>query len=94
MREPQKGLGLFGACASGFAWLEGRPGRGSWMSRPPDMHDEAHQHECDQEELVKQQIRSHDNVPFPDGERRLLYRIDSFSNYPLATGTGPTRRGT
>jgi hypothetical protein len=46
-------FGLFGALASGFAWLEGRPGRGSWMIRPPDRHPEAHQHESDHEELVQ-----------------------------------------
>jgi hypothetical protein len=49
-------FGLFGACASGYAWLEGRPGRGSWMSRPPDMHHEAHQHESDQA-MVRTKIR-------------------------------------
>jgi hypothetical protein len=59
------------------------------MIKPPDMHDEANQHERDQEELVKQQMRSHDNAPFPDGERRLLYRIDSRWNYPSPGGTRP-----
>ena len=89
MDESRKGFGFFGALASGGVWLEGRPGRGTWMIRPPDMHEEANQHESDQEELVKQQIRSHDNVPFPDGERRLLYRIDSRWNYPSHGGTRP-----
>src|SRR5215467_1546127 len=44
---------LFGACASGCAGLEGRLGRWSGMTRPPDMYHEAHQHESDQEELVQ-----------------------------------------
>ena len=60
MDESRKGFGVFGALASGRVRLEGRLGRGTWMIRPPDMHDEANQYESDQEELVKQQIRSHD----------------------------------
>src|SRR5262249_19086207 len=55
-------FGLFGTFASGFAWIEGRPGRGSWMIRPPDMHHEADEHESDQEELVKYQVRCHNDV--------------------------------
>src|SRR5262245_32716654 len=63
-------FGFFGAFASGFTWLEGRPGRGSWMSRPPDMRHEAHQHESDQEELIKYQVRCHNDVSsHRDGRR-------------------------
>ena len=47
------------------------------------MDDEADQHESDQEELVKQQVRCHDDVPFHGDERRRLYRIHPLSNYPL-----------
>ena len=65
--NPVKGFGFFGALASGRVRLEGRLGHGTWMVGPPDMDDEADQHESDQEELVKQQVRCHDDVPFHDG---------------------------
>ena len=51
------------------------------------MAHEADPHESDQQELVKHQVRYHDSVPFPDGERRLLYRIDSRWHYPSPEGT-------
>src|SRR5262249_10517508 len=79
-------FGLCGAFASGCAWLEGRLGRGSWMTRPPDMHHEAHQHESDQEELVQQQVRCHNDVSSHHDGRRRLYRIYPLSNYPLDRG--------
>ena len=89
MDESREGFRLFGALASGLARLEERLGRGTWMVRPPDMHEEADQHESDQEELVKQQVRCHDEVPFHGDERRLFYRMYPLLNYPLDAGTPP-----
>jgi hypothetical protein len=87
--ETREGFRLFEALASGLVRLEERLGRGTWMVRPPDMHEEANQHESDQEELVKQQGRCHDEVPFHGDERRQLYRIYPLLNYPLDAGTPP-----
>lgn len=87
--QPGKGLGVFGAFASGLGGLEGLARGGPGIVGPPDMDHEADQHESAQQELVKPQARSHDDVPFPDGERRLFYRIDFRWNYPLPRGTRP-----
>ena len=89
MDESREGFRLFGALASGLARREERLGRGTWMVRPPDMHEEADQHESDQEELVQQQVRCHDEVPFHGDERRQFYRIYPLLNYPLDAGTPP-----
>jgi hypothetical protein len=55
------------------------------------MHEEADQHENDQEELGKPQVRCHDDVPFHSDERRQLYRIYPLLNYPLDAGTPPNK---
>jgi hypothetical protein len=82
-------FGLLGAFASELIGRK-RPGRcGSGRIGPPDVDQNANQYECNQKELVKQQIRCHDDVPSHGFERGLFYRIDSLSNYPLAVGTGP-----
>jgi hypothetical protein len=82
-------FGSFGAFASGLTWLVGRLGWGTGMVRPPDMDDETNQHQSDHEELVKQDVRYHDDASFHDSKRRLFYRIDSRWNYPLSEGTRP-----
>jgi hypothetical protein len=53
------------------------------------MDDETNQHQSDHEELVKQDVRYHDDASFHDSKRRLFYRIDSRWNYPLSEGTRP-----
>jgi hypothetical protein len=53
------------------------------------MGKEAEQHESDEQELVKQQVRCHDDVPSHRDERRRLYRIHPLSDYPLDQGTRP-----
>ncbi|HEY5868649.1 MAG TPA: hypothetical protein VI542_24335 [Candidatus Tectomicrobia bacterium] len=55
------------------------------------MDEEADEDKSGQEKLVKQEVWCHDDVPFHADERRLFYRIDSLSNYPLSTGTGPDK---
>jgi hypothetical protein len=85
-------FGLFGTLTSGLIRLE-RPGRGSsGRIGPPDVDQQADQHQSDQEKLVKQDVGYHDKASFPDGERRLFYRIDSHWNYPLIPGTPPGKR--
>ena len=46
--QPGKGLGFFGAFASGLIGREGRLGRGAWDVGPPDMDEEADEDESDQ----------------------------------------------
>jgi len=53
MDKPSKGCGLLGALESGLLRLERSMQCGSRSVGPPDMDDEADQHESDQEELVK-----------------------------------------
>jgi len=90
--ESRKRSGCCGAGSSGLVRLE-RPVRyGPGMVEPPDMDGEADEHESDPEELGNQQGRCHDHIPFPDGERRRLYWIDSRWNYPLPGGTAPAYR--
>src|SRR5215475_6057554 len=43
-----KGFGFFGALAPGLIWLGGRLGSGTSRIRPPDMEEEADQHEHNQ----------------------------------------------
>jgi hypothetical protein len=54
------------------------------------MHQETENEQSNQKELVKQEVRYHDDTPFHGDERRLFYRIHSLSNYPLDRGTAPT----
>lgn len=84
-----EGLRLVEAFAPGWVRLKRRLRCRPETIGPPDVHDEADQHQRNQQELVKPQIRCHDDVPFHGGERKLLYRIDSYSNYPSRRGTGP-----
>jgi len=89
--QPGKEVGVFGALASGRGGLTGLVRGGPGIVGPPDMEHAAEQHERAQQELVKAQGRYHDDVPLPDGERRLLYRMDSRWNYPLPRGTQHSR---
>jgi hypothetical protein len=43
-----KGFGFFGALAAGLIWIGGRLGGGTSRIRPPDMEDEAEEHERNQ----------------------------------------------
>ena len=61
------------------------------MVGPPDMDHEENQHESDQEELVKQQVRCHDDVLFHGDEKGQFYRIGPLLNYPLHAGTPPDK---
>jgi hypothetical protein len=89
MDASSAGFGRFGAGSSGLVRLAWPAKCGPGSVGPPGMGDEAEQHESDQEELVKQQVRCHDNVPFADDDRRLFYRNHPLSNYPLHGGTPP-----
>src|SRR4029453_16997489 len=59
---------------------------------PPEMDHEENQHESNQQELVKQQVRCHDDVLFHGGEKGQFYRIGPLLNYPLHAGTLPGPR--
>src|SRR5207249_9176575 len=84
-----EGLGRFRVLALGDIGFKG-PGRyRPERVGPPDMDEEANQHESSQQELVKPQVRSHDDVPSHGSERRLFYRIGFRRNYPLSRGTRP-----
>jgi|SRR5712691_7745165 hypothetical protein len=54
VNETAERLGHFGAFASEFVRLEGCLRCGVGIIGPPDMNDEADQHESDHKELVKQ----------------------------------------
>src|SRR5262245_48141408 len=87
MYESRKGCGLCGALTAALVGL-GRGRRdGTGNVGPPDMDEEADQHESEQEELVKQQVWCHDKVPSHMDERRPLYRSHPLPNYPLDAGT-------
>src|SRR5262249_43540178 len=81
--------GCFGALTSWLVRVQGCLGGGTGMVGPPDMNEEADQDESDQEELVQQQVRRHDDVPSHDNERRRLYRMHPVTNYPFVAGTPP-----
>jgi hypothetical protein len=53
MDKPGKGCGSLGALASGLLRLERSMKYGSSSVGPPDIDDEADQHESDQEEVIK-----------------------------------------
>jgi hypothetical protein len=67
MDASRKRFGVLGALASGRGQLAGRLGYGSGSVGPLHVHYEADQHESNQEKLVKQQRRRHDEVPLPQG---------------------------
>jgi hypothetical protein len=90
--SPVNGLGALERLRRGLSDLRGRLGCGAGLIGPPGMDDEAEKHQCDQAELVKQEVRNHDDVSIHEGERRQFYHIRSLPNYPLPTGTGPFRR--
>src|SRR5439155_4241427 len=54
VEESGEGCGLFDASASALMGSGGRCGRTRRVVRPHDVHEEADQHESDQQELVKQ----------------------------------------
>jgi hypothetical protein len=89
VEEPSEGLRLFGALTPGLVELEGPVRCGPGMVGPPDMEHEENQHESDQQELVKHQVRCHDDVLFHGGEKGQFYRIGPLLNYPLHAGTPP-----
>jgi hypothetical protein len=51
--ESGEGFRLFDASASVLMGVGGRCGRTRRVVRPPDVHEEADQHESDQQELVQ-----------------------------------------
>ena len=51
--ESGEGVGLFDASTSALMGLGGRCGCTRRVVRPPDVHEEADQHESDQQELVQ-----------------------------------------
>ena len=53
------------------------------------MHEEADQHESDQQEVVKQRGGYHWEPPSHRSEIGVFYLIDSCWNYPLSRGTRP-----
>lgn len=91
VEESSKRLGCFGAFVPALMGFQGSFGYTGRVVGPPDMAEEADQRESNHKELAKQEVRRHEDVPFPDGERRLLYRIHPLSNYPLPGGTRPAR---
>ena len=64
VEESGEGFGLFDASASALMGLGGRRGCTRRVVRPPDVHEEADQHESDQQELVKQRGGYHWERPF------------------------------
>ena len=91
MDESRKGLGGWRALAAERGRPAGCLGYGPWSVGPPNVHHEADQHESNQEKLVKQQVRRHDEVLLHGDERRPLYRSHPLPNYPSSMGTGPGR---
>jgi hypothetical protein len=91
VEEPSEGLRLFEAFTPGLVGLEGPVRCGPGMVGPPEMDHEENQYESDQEELIKQQVRCHDDVLFHGDEKGQFYRIGPLLNYPLHTGTPPLR---
>ena len=89
MEQPGEGFGVCGALASRLIRLKGGLGGGARIVGLLDMDEEADQDESDQEELVQQQVRRHDDVPSHDNERRRLYRMHPVTNYPFVAGTPP-----
>jgi hypothetical protein len=89
VEKPREGLRLFGAFTPGLVGLEGPVRCGPGMVRPPDIDHEENQHESDQEELVKPQVRCHDDVLFHGDEKGQFYRIGPLLHYPLHAGTPP-----
>ena len=57
VEESGEEFGLFDASASALTGLGGRCGRTRRVVRPHDVHEEADQHESDQQEWVKQRGR-------------------------------------
>ena len=57
------------------------------------MNEETDQNKSDHDELIKQRIRRHDDIPFHGHERGQFYRIHPLLNYPLHTGTPPAELG-
>src|SRR5215831_18567261 len=64
VEEAREGFGLFHTSASTLMGLGGRCGRTRRVVRPHDVHEEADQHESDQQEWVKQRGRYHWERPF------------------------------
>lgn len=64
VEESGEEFGLFSASASALTGLGGRCGRTRRVVRPHDVHEEADQHESDQQEWVKQRGRYHWERPF------------------------------
>jgi hypothetical protein len=87
--NPGKGLGSFDASTSALMGLGGRCGCTRRVVRPHDVHEEADQHESDQQELVKQRGGYHWEPPSHQSEIGVFYLIDSCWNYPLSRGTRP-----
>jgi hypothetical protein len=75
-----EGCGLFGALTSALVGFQGR--LGEELVGPPAMNEEADEDESNHEELVKQQVWCHNDVPSHDGDRRRLYRISPLTYYP------------
>jgi len=85
--EAGERFGLYGAFSSALVGFKGR--LGEELVGPPDMNEEADEDERNHEELVKQQVWRHDDVPSHDGERRRCYCISPLTYYPLVAGTPP-----
>jgi hypothetical protein len=64
LTETAEGCGFCGACAAVLVGFKGQLGRGSWLVGPPDMNQETENDQSNQKELVKQEVRCHDNAPF------------------------------
>src|SRR5262245_43044001 len=71
--ESRERVRVCGTLALGFVRLAGALRGGPGIVGPPDVDEEADQHESDQQELVKQQVQCHDDVPSHRDERRRLY---------------------
>src|SRR5262249_31689281 len=89
VEEPSEGFWLFGAFTPGLVGLEGPVKYGPGMVRPPEMDHKENQHESDQEELVKSQVRGNNDVLFHGDEKGQFYRIGPLLHYPLHAGTPP-----
>lgn len=75
VNEPSEGFRLFGAFTPALVGLEEPVRCGPGMAGPPDMDHEENQHESDQEDLAKQQVRCHDDVLFHGDERGQFCRF-------------------
>jgi len=64
VEESGERFGLFDASASALMGLGGRCGRTRWVVRPHDVHEEADQHESNQQQVVKQRCGYHWERPF------------------------------